>query len=1398
MKKTVLKIFAAAFCAATAALFAVSCGETAVTLVTDGEGKAYEYVFDQPMRATPDAFMTIDGKLDEPAWQEQNYMEWEHTAGVTKYTTIFTEKGVYVGAMSYDTNVLWEAKHAYNKNTEFYIQIAKEDEVNLNDRMQNQHPMHNVIVEIDAKNSLCQHNNQYEAKSYVKGELNSENTEYMSAELFVPWNELHYTEDELNEYGLPSAIRLYVRYAARPNRGLHYAGLTDEGRFKTYYTFDEHGLVLKYDSPYVGHAVHGEAASDQWIIDDENKTATSLVDRTQILWIRQDDEGNAKSRAVDFIAETTIKPEKATGSYPHCGFFVFNTKTLFSIYAIYADALLSRKNVQIITGRATDGGQWVGQQGINRTVITGYEEDSVRLKLIKQGGNLYYFVNGEYFAMEYVERVKGECIIGFFTNGRAEYSDWSFKDYSDKSDELTEILRGYVNFVETSVTGGGDVTCEYTAVKDGLPVPVRVNPRSGWILGDIKVNGESRYDEFVSEANNALWSFVPDGDVNIEASFERLPSDRAADVSLEVVGSDGKTLMGEKYVIKGDGNLFIYSGESNSRGFINVSMLKKGAVEVGGKTFDVSGEYTLEMDIEGYEPVSYGFTIDGVSELEERITAISRGWGAVTVNGLTTNNNVGKFAFDKDTGKYTTDPENTGNAIQYYKSGVMNGDYVIDADIKVLEDVGWKDPTNYWTAGDVVGVLITAGGGSNRLMQLKAAHWETGKLCLNLDGEEVSFNGFATKNLPGNSGFTKAGAEFIFKVIRYNNVIYVYNAMGQLGFTLAPAGVTEYAAKANKSLATLNEKLRLFFSTGTQNGIGMVCFRTGIGYYMYDVDYSDDDAQTKQAFDEATARSDELIEKSSYILSQTTVNGKDYAQGYPAAFVYNPDTGYYEENLVYGQKEGYYKDKADGDYVAYFDLHTFDFSPDATGMKREAGIVIHGGAPTGDYAAESDLNLKIMMGTNPAGNAYLFMTADDKWPPESHIGGNRETFYNPAANPKSEDTTLRLAIVRANDSLAIFVKTYSTDNGATTSVHDKWPLLVRFHANKDIDYGAGITRGGYASADSTQLSGRVAELIKAPEHMFAFCVGAITLVEGPEGKMIADPINGPVKLGYKLALEQDETEVADFLANSYSPHVSDFKSSMTVNGKTYSSGDPGFFAYNEETEYYEAPTTAGNKEAYYKEKTTGDYVAYFDLQTSDFAAGETTMRREAGLLIHGGTPTGDYAADGELCFKIWMGTSGAGMTSLFLQANNKWASECHVGGNLAAFYNPAGNPNADDKTLRLAIARTGESIAIYVKTYSTDGGATTSVYDKWTLLVRFNADSSVDLGKDIVKHGSSNVAWSYISERVSQLIASEENMFGITVGGVNNDKVKTGYKLTLEQGEETVAAFIAAASEPSA
>ena len=197
------------------------------------KGPDYNYNYTQPLHAIADVFMNVDGKLDEEAWKGQN---WLYCAGSNnseiKSTTVFTSKGLYVGVYAQDSTIVWSNRYTIKESSGILIQVVREDAINYNDDRSYIHPGQHCLFNLDAKNALCRTENRFDAATSYDGDLNGTNSTYFSAELFLPWSELNYKEDELNADGTPNAVKVLVQYKDTDAGG--FAGFTDDNQFETY------------------------------------------------------------------------------------------------------------------------------------------------------------------------------------------------------------------------------------------------------------------------------------------------------------------------------------------------------------------------------------------------------------------------------------------------------------------------------------------------------------------------------------------------------------------------------------------------------------------------------------------------------------------------------------------------------------------------------------------------------------------------------------------------------------------------------------------------------------------------------------------------------------------------------------------------------------------------------------------------------------------------------------------------------------------------------------------------------------------------------------------------------------------------------------------------------------
>lgn len=851
---------------------ACGCGGNKET--TGEKGPEYVYNYNRPYRAECDSFMTIDGKLDEPQWATQNYL---YCVGgeknEIKMTTIFTQKGLYVGMRADDSHIVWNARYAMVDNSRFMIQVVKADEINYKDNYYKSHPTRQFKFAIDAKNTLSYAERRYDAASYFVGELNGD-TSYISAELFLPWSEMGYTDEELNENGTPDAVKLLVQYFT-PQKASGFPGFSDDNFYKTYYSYDEKGSTCKFDknseTDSLGYSVNGWTPGDKWIVDETNKTATNTVDNTQILWFRKDVHGAAKSTGSHYIASVKVKIKPVTTDvYPFAGIMTLKSKTVFNIYGINPRNL-TNGNVYLSAGRATDGGQWVGSRVFDKNYIkSGYEggkvadsniectSSEVYLTVVKRDNELYYFCNGEFVGLDYDNRVSGECVVGLFDNGQSTLSEWSYEDFSDRTDELDEYLNKYIWFITGEDNGGGTLTLGNSWVRRGESLDINVVSNFGYVLSDLTVNGDSVLDEFIANADeNGTISVTPDTNVKVAAKFRKISG--FVDVFFEVRNESGTALTDASYIIRcGNDKRAIYKGQVNAKGNIVGSLMKAGTYDTDNGLLTIDGNYTIELSSKGYDDNAFKFSIPSDfagKEIENTFVLREPTYsaGKATVNGTTVTGSEKVASYAPKTNKYTyaTDGQKLG-FVSSYETGnaiVTTGDYIV----KLKMSASFEADFRIYASKDKY-LTIRTGVGDDRILFIANSanaadtYWSETRI----GGNTSLFANPANRNIKGEMELT---------IVRYKDKIYVYsrdymtdgkfykNDKWTLIYSFdgttdkVSDGLNLYCADGSKSASgkprsEFSGNMKAFFAAGQENAFGMT--RVG-GNVSWAVEINDDD-----------------------------------------------------------------------------------------------------------------------------------------------------------------------------------------------------------------------------------------------------------------------------------------------------------------------------------------------------------------------------------------------------------------------------------------------------------------------------------------------------------------------------------------------------------------------------
>ena len=77
---------------------------------------------------------------------------------------------------------------------------------------------------------------------------------------------------------------------------------------------------------------------------------------------------------------------------PHVGFITYSGTESYSLFAVAAREFDLSNNLRLKTASLTDGLQYFSRVRLEQKIYDGtYTEDSVDLRLVKVGGDLYYF-----------------------------------------------------------------------------------------------------------------------------------------------------------------------------------------------------------------------------------------------------------------------------------------------------------------------------------------------------------------------------------------------------------------------------------------------------------------------------------------------------------------------------------------------------------------------------------------------------------------------------------------------------------------------------------------------------------------------------------------------------------------------------------------------------------------------------------------------------------------------------------------------------------------------------------------------------------------------------------------------------------------------------------------------
>ncbi len=820
--------------------------------------KSEKYIYQNALPCTdqPDEWMTIDGKLTEPEWQDNTWMVYQTNGVSFRVTTEFTKNGIYIAGQAEDPFVYYHGPYDYKNNTCFELFLIREDEKEVNSgASQFYRPGRIVRLHIDPINTVSYTNTPCHTATQVDGTMNtaSENEAHMTKgwtfETYISWEAIRLEEQYFAEDGIPDTMKMYVKYMMIDGENANKINVplepinTEYFRYDTYWHFGRQGLKGDYSSALLNNAPDGPAASDMLkysLDEDGDLVVTSNEVRTQVTWAQG-------KRSDTFLIEATFTPGPAGGGRTGLGFILYdlpNRTGGYNVFSVNAGELKNSGILRLSSSRSTDGLQWLTDYSFNDIVRSDYAspygKDSVHLKLVKIGGYMYYFVDNEFYKAEFIDSMKGAVNAGLFFNTPGAATDYRYVDYSEKKDEALAMVKDYVYFVNLpGVTTYGTVTSDSAVVPQGKPVTIHIYPSSGYVLGDILNNGESIMHRIVGTS----YTFTPTEDVNVEAKFHRIDGKtEACKLTLRINDQDGNSLVGVSYTIRDYEGKVVYSGRDNGRGLIILSVPRKCTVQTDTQSHSFSGNYTMEIRKDGHVAQKLRIQTGEQEKIEETYIMEKLKYGTVVVNGKNTTDAAGVLSKVADQELYYSPAKTvSGREVAYHRDYIAK-EYCAAVHITSERAAGTPN---------VAGVAITKGSGET--IFLKISPWGADQLyihCGTTNGRDaaVSVSGFPHSH-------SANGGEAQFSVARKGDNVFVFNSDGELAVVLNDLGIHtvgshEFVAK--DLLEGTNANVSNFFLMENQDhAFGIYNdHNNGSANTYFDISWTSDEASVANALEQ--------------------------------------------------------------------------------------------------------------------------------------------------------------------------------------------------------------------------------------------------------------------------------------------------------------------------------------------------------------------------------------------------------------------------------------------------------------------------------------------------------------------------------------------------------------------
>lgn len=569
----------------------------------------YRYSYELKVFAEPDAFMSVDGKLDEAIWQNQ-IPHINSVDGVTISTkTVFTEKGLYVGVLVSDGGIYYTTDYNMDKNSSVKITVCPVSMIMpVTDRDM-------ITVEIDTKYLRSNYVIRYAYGSSVQsGKVNDEDSFGLGVEFFLPWSEVDFTETV-------GARAEQVRVSASYNK-VTGADMNATNRWinpgyqqekpSLCYVFDENGYTQQdaVDS-VMGDSFSGTSKTGGWdLTNAENGVYHTVGNNNQWLFFKD-------VCAENYIIQARIKIVGGINdALPRVGLLIGRNETMKNALLIDARSSYVASNRTQFKVLTQAGTSWVLGNTLyddNAFSIT----NGFNLKVIKNGSTLYYVVNDVYMGSDTLLGMAGETEPGLYSVGCEAYfsnvscSVFDINKQGEAADFKAEIEK-YTNVIELPENLlGGSIESDFNDVTDGGTVKLYISLNPGYVLEKFEINGKDTLENLRENIDGNVYTLTDVCEsMKINAVFTKLTNVKLYTVKGKIDTSDG---LFEKqatvtFVDKTD-PLRIYMTSANQKTGYTMRLPE--------------GEYDIKISLDGYASKTESFVLEGKTLERETITLIS-------------------------------------------------------------------------------------------------------------------------------------------------------------------------------------------------------------------------------------------------------------------------------------------------------------------------------------------------------------------------------------------------------------------------------------------------------------------------------------------------------------------------------------------------------------------------------------------------------------------------------------------------------------------------------------------------------------------------------------------------------------------------------------------------------